>query len=183
MGEPSIFSPHDLNSQPYPHLGRPVFFTSAGKKNCKSWDKLRTVSPWKVCHFPLCIGRFFQEAGNLCGYFFFPAKKNIAPRIVEPLQQGHHCALIAWIDSWCRPLTCNLIRSPVKHIPYSRVLADELQISVRDWGLHWTRRRLPAARRTLCWRPLSPRTRGSTYHNSARETQSYEGTVTWNLGF
>lgn len=176
MDEPSIFSPHHLNSQPYLHLGRPKKLQELRQaQDCISLKGL----PLSSVYWP-----FFQEAGNLCGcFFFFPAKKNIAPRIAEPLQQGHHCALIAWIDSWCRPLTCNLIRSPVKHIPYSRVLADELQISVRDWGLHWTRRRLPAAHRTLCWRPLSPRTRGSTYHNSARETQSYEGMVTWNSGF
>lgn len=57
----------------------------------------------------------------------------------------------------------------LKNTPYSQDQADELQISVQDWGLHWTRRRLLAARRRLCLRLLSPRTQGNTYHNSARE--------------
>lgn len=100
MGEPSIFSPHDLNSQPYPHLGRPVFFTRAGKKKLQALRQAQDCISLKGLPLSSVYWPFFQEAGNLCGcFFFFPAKKNIAPRIVEALQQGHHCALIAWIDS------------------------------------------------------------------------------------
>lgn len=125
-----------------------------------------------------------QETDNLCRCcVFLPCSENRSSQDSWAAAAAHHCALIVWIDSWCRPPTCNLIRSPVKHIPYSRVQADELQISARDWGLRWTRRRLPAARKTLCWRRPSPRSRGSTYHNSARETQRCKLAVPWNLEF
>lgn len=109
MHEPNIFWPCSLNPQLDMLVGQ-HFSLQCSKTTRADTSSQLYLLEW----FPLRIAPR-QEARNLCRCF--SCSENRSSQDSRATAAVHHCALIAWIDSWCRPPTCNLIRSPVKHIP------------------------------------------------------------------